>query len=166
MNDVKAEIFLTPEQQAYAAEHHGLLLKFMGVHRLDDEYYGMLAERYVKTVKKYLETEKLQQYAFSTILWYRLSSDLYKARRCSLKTVGDRSIEELAEVVGKHDDSGGDFLWSEIEARITKSQIELLKLRALGFEPLEIARMKNCTGNAIHCRFKRIKRRLKKAGIL
>ena len=166
MIGVKAEIFLTPEQQAYAAEHHGLLLKFMGVHRLHDEYYGMLAERYVKTVKKYLETEKLQQYAFSTVLWYRLSSDLYKARKRSMKAAGDRSIEDLAEVVGKHDDPGGDFLWSEIEARITQNQIELLRLRALGFEPWEIAKMKNCTGNAIHCRFKRIKRKLKKAGII
>lgn len=166
MTDVQNESTLTPEQQIYAAEHHGLLLKFMGLHRLDDEYYGMLAERYVKTVKKYLETETLQQYAFSTILWYRLNSDLYKARRRAMKTAGNRSIEDLAEVVGKQDDPGGDFLWSEIEAQVTQKQIELLRLRAIGFKPWEIARMQNCTGNAIHCRFKRIKRKLKKAGII
>ena len=166
MIDVQTENFLTPEQQAYAEEHHGLLLKFMGVHRLDDEYYGMLAERYVKTVKKYLETDALQQYAFSTILWYRLNSDLYKARRRTLRMAGTRSIDDLTEVVGKYDDPSGSFLWTEIETQITQKQIELLRLRALGFEPWEIAKMQNCTGNAIHCRFKRIKRRLKKAGIL
>ena len=166
MINVQAENFLTPEQQAYAEEHHGLLLKFMGVHRLDDEYYGMLAERYVKTVKKYLETDALQQYAFSTILWYRLNSDLYKARRRTLRMTAAKSIDDLAEVVGKHDDPGDTFLWSEIEAQITQKQIELLRLRALGFEPWEIAKLQQCTGNAIHCRFKRIKRRLKKAGIL
>lgn len=166
MIDVLAENFLTSEQQAYAEAHHGLLLKFMGVHRLDDEYYGMLAERYVKTVKKYLETENLQQYAFSTILWYRLSADLYKARRRTLRMAGACSIDDLTEVVGKYDDPGGGILWTEIEARITQKQVELLRLRALGFEPREIAKMQNCTGNAIHCRFKRIKRRLKKAGIL
>ncbi len=166
MIDVQAENFLTPEQQNFAEEHHGLLLKFMGVHRLDDEYYGMLAERYVKTVKKYLETDELQQYTFSTILWYRLNSDLYKARRSKLKWSGVRSSEDVAEVFGRYDDTGGNFLWSEIEAQITQKQVELLRLRALGFEPWEIAKMQNCSGNAIHCRFKRIKRRLKKAGIL
>ena len=59
---------LTPEQQEFAHAHYGLLLKFMGTYGLTDEEYGPLAERYVKTVKKYLETESLQQYQFSTIL--------------------------------------------------------------------------------------------------
>lgn len=166
MTDMQREFTLTPEQQIYAAEHHGLLLKFMGAHGLDDEYYGVLAERYVKTVKKYLETEKLQHYAFSTILWYRLRSDLLKTRKRSRKTVGERSVEDLSEVVGTHDDPGDVFLWSEIESQITEKQADLLRLRAIGFEPWEIAAMQNCTGNAIHCRFKRIKRKLKKAGII
>ena len=67
---------LTPEQQEFAEQHHGLLLKFMGTYGLTDDDYGILAERYVKTVKKYLETESLHQYRFSTILWYRLRADL------------------------------------------------------------------------------------------
>ena len=31
---------LTPEQQAFAEEHHGLILDFMEKHGLDDDYYG------------------------------------------------------------------------------------------------------------------------------
>ena len=31
---------LTPEQQAFAEEHHGLILDFMEKHSLDDDYYG------------------------------------------------------------------------------------------------------------------------------
>lgn len=34
---------LTPEQQAFAEEHHGLILDFMEKHSLDDDYYGLLA---------------------------------------------------------------------------------------------------------------------------
>ena len=60
---------LTPEQQEFAEQHHGLLLKFMSTYGLTDDDYGILAERYVKTVKKYLETESLHQYRFSKILW-------------------------------------------------------------------------------------------------
>lgn len=33
---------LTPEQQAFAEEHHGLILDFMEKHSLDDDYYGLL----------------------------------------------------------------------------------------------------------------------------
>ena len=36
---------LTPEQQAFAEEHHGLILDFMEKHSLDDDYYGLLAQR-------------------------------------------------------------------------------------------------------------------------
>ena len=36
---------LTPEQQAFAEEHHGLILDFMEKHSLDSDYYGLLAQR-------------------------------------------------------------------------------------------------------------------------
>ena len=44
---------LTPEQQAFAAEHHGLLMAFMEKHCLDDDYYGPLANRYLSAVARY-----------------------------------------------------------------------------------------------------------------
>ena len=157
---------LTPEQQEFARAHYGLLLKFMGTHGLTDEEYGPLAERYVKTVKKYLETESLHQYQFSTILWYRLRSERYRQDRKARKSVGDRSLDDYAEFLGSPDDHGADFLWDEIEQQVTKRQLELLRLRAIGFSPQEIADMKNCSNNAIHCRFKRIRKKLKTAGII
>lgn len=49
---------LTPEQQAFAEEHHGLILDFMEKHSLDDDYYGLLAQRYLKVVVRYLTEEK------------------------------------------------------------------------------------------------------------
>ena len=33
---------LTPEQQKFAEQHHGLLLKFMGTYGLTDDDYGIL----------------------------------------------------------------------------------------------------------------------------
>ena len=121
---------------------------------------------YVKTVKKYLETESLHQYRFSTILWYRLRADLHKQRRHTWKEEAQSSLDDFLEVVGEPDDSGTSILWSDIEQQITEQQIELLRLRAMGFKPREIARMQQCSSNAIHCRFKRIKKKLKRAGLV
>ena len=63
---------LTPEQQAFAEEHHGLILDFMEKHSLDDDYYGLLAQRYLKVVVRYLTEEELRKYSFSTVVWYHL----------------------------------------------------------------------------------------------
>ena len=157
---------LTPEQQEFAHAHHGLLLKFMGTYGLTDEEYGPLAERYVKTVKKYMETESLHQYQFSTILWYRLRSELYTQRKKTQKGAGDISLDDYAEFFGTLDNHGADFLWEEISRQITEQQLELLRLRAIGFSTQEITDMKNCSRNAIHCRFKRIRKKLKTAGFI
>lgn len=157
---------LTPEQQEFACAHYGLLLKFMGTHGLTDEEYGPLAERYVKTVKKYLETESLHQYQFSTILWYRLRSELYTQRKKTQKGARNMSLDNCAEFLGAPDDHGSELLWNEIEQQVTKRQFELMRLRAIGFSPQEIANMKNCSSNAIYCRFKRIRKKLKTAGII
>lgn len=53
---------LTPEQQAFAEEHHGLLLDFMAKHSLGDDYYDLLANRYLKVVVRYLSEEALRKY--------------------------------------------------------------------------------------------------------
>ena len=67
---------LTPEQQAFAEEHHGLLLDFMAKHSLGDDYYDLLANRYLKVVVRYLSEEALRKYSFSTVVWYHLRSEL------------------------------------------------------------------------------------------
>ena len=61
---------LTPEQQAFAEEHHGLLLDFMAKHSLGDDYYDLLANRYLRVVVRYLSEEALRKYSFSTVVWY------------------------------------------------------------------------------------------------
>lgn len=80
--------------------------------------------------------------------------------------MGDRSLDDYAEFLGSPDDHDANLLWEEISQQITRRQLELLRLRAIGFSPKEIANMKNCSCNAIHCRFKRIRKKLKTAGII
>ena len=96
---------LTVEQKIFAESHHGLLVKYMGTHGLSEEYYGLLAERFVNTVKAYLESSKLQQYAFSTILWYRLSAELYKERRRQWRNPQNHELDNLPDNRARPEDT-------------------------------------------------------------
>ena len=90
----------------------------------------------------------------------------HEQRRRAWKEEAHSSLDDFLEVVGEPDDSGTSILWSDIEQQITEQQIELLRLRAMGFTPREIARMQQCSHNAIHCRLKRIKKKLKRVGLI
>ena len=71
---------LTPEQQAFAEEHHGLILDFMEKHSLDSDYYGLLAQRYLKVVVRYLTEEELRKYSIC-VQSYRTMHEI-KSENC------------------------------------------------------------------------------------
>ena len=48
----------------------------MAKHSLGDDYYDLLANRYLKVVVRYLSEEALRKYSFSTVVWYHLRSEL------------------------------------------------------------------------------------------
>ena len=66
---------LSEEQRSFAEEHHRLLMSFMAKYHLDPDCYDRLALRYLHAVARYTTEADLQQYAFSTILWYHLRSE-------------------------------------------------------------------------------------------
>lgn len=154
------------EMQRFTEEHHDLLLKFMRRYRLSDDFYGPLAERYVKTARTYVQREDLHQYAFSTILWYRLSAELIKIKRRSAKAPQSYSYDNLLVKPGKCDDHSADLLWYEIEQRVTEQQLDMLRMRALGFTNAEIAKKQNCSPGTISKRIGRIKALLKQHGVI
>ena len=62
------EVPLTKEQQEFAAEHHGLVYKFLNDNHLpDDEFYDVVIFGYLKAVRDYFSREVLRQYSFATI---------------------------------------------------------------------------------------------------
>ena len=64
------EVPLTKEQQDFAAEHHGLVYKFLNDNHLpEDEFYDVVIFGYLKAVQDYFSREMLRQYSFSTIAW-------------------------------------------------------------------------------------------------
>lgn len=62
------EVPLTKEQQEFAAEHHGLVYKFLNDNHLpEDEFYDVVIFPYLKAVRDYCDSTSAQEYSFSTI---------------------------------------------------------------------------------------------------
>ena len=57
------EVQLNKEQQAFAADHHGLVYKFLNENRLpEDEFYAVILFGYLRAVYRYFNEPKLQKY--------------------------------------------------------------------------------------------------------
>lgn len=80
------EVPLTKDQQDFAAEHHGLVYKFLNDNHLpEDEFYDVVIFPYLKSVQDFFLRESLQMYSFSTIAWRYMSrgiSNYFKGQSC------------------------------------------------------------------------------------
>ena len=149
---------LTPEQQAFAEEHHGLILDFMEKHSLDGDYYGLLAHRYLKVVVRYLTEEELRKYRFSTVVWYHLRSELSNFARDQARQLQELSLELHGDVPAPVDAPFDDGMWKKIEEILTYKQYEVILLRNQGYNNREIADLCGVKRKAIEKRFARIRK--------
>lgn len=77
---------LTPKEQVFASENYSMIEKFLSAKRLSfDEWYDVLALKYLKSVKKWFTRPDLHQYTFYTIvktdLHYAVLSELNKQKQ-------------------------------------------------------------------------------------
>lgn len=153
---------LTPEQQAFAEEHHGLVIDFMKKHGLGDDYYGLLAHRYLKVVVRYLTEEKLREHRFSTVVWYHLRSELSNYAREEARRIQELSLDRYGDVPAPTDEPFDDAMWKKIEGVLTYKQYEAILLRNQGYSNREIAGLCGVKRKAIEKRFARIRKILSK----
>lgn len=149
---------LTPEQQAFAEEHHGLILDFMEKHSLDSDYYGLLAQRYLKVVVRYLTEEELRKYRFSTVVWYHLRSELSNYAREEARRIQELSMELHGDVPAPTGEPFDNAMWAKIEEILTYKQYEVILLRNQGYNNREIADLCGVKRKAIEKRFTRIRK--------
>ena len=72
------EVPLTKEQQEFAAEHHGLVYKFLNDNHLpEDEFYDVVIFPYLKAVQDYFSDESAQRYSFAAIARHRMRLCVY-----------------------------------------------------------------------------------------
>ena len=153
---------LSPEEQAFATEHHGLLISFMRSYHLDEEMYGALSIRYLKTVHRYLSEAQLRRYMFSTILWLNLRSELSHELRKANRMPRIIPLEEHPFEASSTDAESYDELWTELERVLTKRELEVMYMHTQGWSYKEIAREFNITIKAVAGRLYRLRKRIRK----
>ncbi len=133
----------------------------MRSYRLDDEMYGALSIRYLKTVHRYLTEPNLREYSFSTILWLNLRSELNHERRRTRRA--PRFVPRIEELHSACDpDSlGCEVLWREIEKSLTNRELEILRHKTLGRSYREIAVKCSITMKAVAGRLYRLRKKIK-----
>lgn len=152
---------LTPEQQDFASKHHGLIIAFMRRYSLDSNFYDLLALRYLKAVVRYTTDENLQRYAFSTVVWYHLRSELasyYKALERQAMAEQEFWVDKPPPAEPPLDQE----IWEQIEKNLTYKQSEAIKLRDAGYSNREIASICGVQLKAIEKRFTRIRKKINK----
>ena len=137
----------------------GLLHKFMRRHRLSDDYYGLLAISYISAANQYLSSSKLQRYAFTTVLYYRLRYTVAHARRKELREPITIPLE-LAIEPSSIDAESEKMLWESLKQILTPRQYEVLYLRYWGKTNREIAEQLCISQVAVERLFSRIRKRI------
>lgn len=152
---------LTPEQGTFAAENHGLVLKFLNENHLpEDEYYDVVIFGYLRAVKRFFAEKELQKYIFSTIAWSCMRADLinyHKALSTRKRNADVISIHSGLYCGGmplehsvpyEHDvmaELETQLLLHELAGMITKEQMQMVRMRNAGYDIREIARSHNVT---------------------
>ena len=155
------DTILTETERDFAEANHGLLIRFMRSYHLDDELYGQMSIRYLKTVQRYLNSEKLHRtYRFSTIPWYHLHSELSNIIRADGRAPPVVSFDLLFHDPPAFDITGAADLWGCLADQLTEKQFDVLRLRYEGHTYSEIATDRGITFKAVARRFDRIRRKL------
>lgn len=156
-----SDIPLTPEQGTFAAENHGLVLKFLNENHLpEDEYYDVVIFGYLQAVKDYFCRPDMSQYSFSTIAWKEMRGAISNHNR--KQTQKKRNADVISIHSGlyagglplEHSVPYGQDVMAELETQlllhelagmITKEQMQMVRMRNDGYDIREIARSHNVT---------------------
>ena len=169
---------LTPEEQAFAAEHHHLVSQFLKDKRLsEDEYYDVIIFRYLHAVQLYLERPWLAKYSFKTIAYQNMRSALghhYAAQMRKKRYASVLSLDmplwegsslSLSDTVAQ---SGAvyDFVemrevWEHVAPVITPRQMQALRLRAQGFTHRETGELCGISASGVSSRIYRLRKKAK-----
>ena len=153
------ETALTPEQQRFAADNHGLVYAFLNEKRLpDDDFYDVVVFGYLKAVKTYLTNITLsQKYEFSTVSYKYMRSELckhYEYQNCQKRkgftisleaaVYGDDEVLSLQEVLSVPDSNTVDFetelIMLELASRVSKREMDVIRMKKDGYGVREIAK--------------------------
>lgn len=149
------EVPLTKEQQEFAAEHHGLVYKFLNDNHLpEDEFYDVVIFPYLKAVRDYCDSTSAQEYSFSTIAIRQMRFRLYDYFRSQERRKRNAEILSihiglypdgvpLEELLPAQDDLMQEFemkqLLHDLAGRVSRQQMNIVRMKGYGYGIREIA---------------------------
>ena len=149
------EVPLTKEQQDFAAEHHGLVYKFLNDNRLpEDEFYDVVIFPYLKAVRDYFEDDTAKTYSFAAIAKHRMRlciCDHFRAQARRKRNAEILSIHlglypdglPLEETLPAQDNLLLEFemhqLLHELAGRVSSQQMNIVRMKGYGYGIREIA---------------------------
>jgi len=155
------EISLTVEQRIFAEKYHNLIYSFLNKNNLkEDDFYDIVVFGFLRAVKKYFEEPDLsKKYTFPTLAWGNMKSRLSnyykstsrmkrKAYTISLEDniYGDSEELSLQDIVAGYDSLMVDFetelLLIELAAKVSKRDMEIIRMKVNGYGVKEIAKAK------------------------
>ena len=149
------EVPLTKEQQDFAAEHHGLVYKFLNDNHLpENEFYDVIIFPYLKAVQDYCNSASTQKYSFSTIAIRQMKFRLYDYFRTQARR--KRNAEVISIHLGLYPDGvpleevlpGQDSLMQEFEmqqmlhdlaSHVSEQQMKIVRMKGYGYGIREIS---------------------------
>ena len=153
---------LTQEEREFSEANAALLEQFFRIYRLDDECYGRLSERYLKTVRRYFREPVLREkYRFSTIVRLNLRSELSHILREGRHIEYQMAPGTMERLSSDHELESAIALWDILEQSLTRRQLEVLRMRLEGLTGTEIARICEITVRAVERRVSRLRKRAK-----
>lgn len=159
------EVPLTPKQREFAADHHGLVYKFLNENRLpEDEFYDVVIFGYLKAVRDYFTDPTAQKYSFTTIANRRMRfclCDYFRSQARKNHNAEVLSIHiglgpnsyPLEETIAGQDDLMQQLetklLLHELARKVSQQQMDLVRLKTYGYNLREISRRQKTPLNRV-----------------
>ncbi|MFR8542806.1 MAG: hypothetical protein ACLVD8_25870 [Enterocloster sp.] len=150
------EVPLTKEQQEFAAEHHGLVYKFLNDNHLsEDEFYDVVIFPYLTAVGITVTVRLLRSYSFSTIAMRQRNFGyviIFRAQERHKRNAEILSIHlglypdgtPLEDTLAVQDKLMQEFemgqLLHDLAGRISRQQMNIVRMKGCGYGVREIAK--------------------------
>lgn len=158
----KQPLTLTPEESAFAAEHHSLIYSYLSSKDLsEDEYYDVVVFGFLLGVQNHFRRKDLQQYAFTTLAWQTMDS-YYKNHMESLLCpdtqvlslnecrLGAFKLEEtIADTNDFFDETIQEMALEETLKRFEETEQNILRLLMAGYSEKEVCNRLNLNPNEL-----------------
>lgn len=114
---------LTAAEQRVAAQNAFMISRFLAANRLPiNDWYDVVAFRYLRTVKRWFSCPELYHYEFSTLAWQAMSSAVYNERRKQRHQIQTISLDDVIP-------STDGMTWAEMVTEDNLNYIPYLRER-------------------------------------